>query len=214
LDDRPRIASLLSNLAILARFQGDTTVARKLHQEGLALRRELGDKSAIANSLNNLGNVALDQQDYTEARACLEEALGLLREVGDRWAIANSLNNLGNVARTQDDFQAARKLYRESLEIYRDFGDQRALAYLLEDMAGLASRQGQAERAITLVAIAAGLRLAIGSPLSSTESAQLDALLAPAHQALDELAQADAWGRGWERSLAEAIELALDEGPA
>jgi class 3 adenylate cyclase/tetratricopeptide (TPR) repeat protein len=207
--DLPQVASLLSNLAILARLRGEYARARALHEEGLALRRELGDRWAIANSLNNLGNVALDQQDYGEARACLEEAVALLREIGDRWAIANSLNNLGNVARTQGDFQAARGLYLESLQIYREFGDQRALAYLLEDIAGLAAQQGQAEQALILVGCAAGLRLAIGSPLSPTEAAKLDQLLEPAHQKLDELAQAAAWGQGRDLSLAEVIQVAL-----
>jgi predicted ATPase/class 3 adenylate cyclase len=205
LNDRTRIASLLSNLAILARFQGDDRLALTLHEEGLAIRRELKDKWAIANSLNNLGNVALDQKDYEVARARLEEALALLREVGDRWAIANTLNNLGNVLRSQGDLQAAARLYQESLAIYAEFGDKRALAYLLEDMAGLAALQGRAEQALVLAGRASSLRDAVGSPLSSTEQAKLEQLLAPAKGALGEAAQARAREAGKGLTLEQTV---------
>jgi predicted ATPase/class 3 adenylate cyclase len=205
LNERPRIASLLSNLAILARFQGNDQLALTLHEEGLAIRRELKDKWAIANSLNNLGNVALDQKDYEVARARLEEALSLLREVGDRWAIANTLNNLGNVLRSHGDLQAAARLYQESLAIYGEFGDKRALAYLLEDMAGLAALQGQAERTLVLAGGASSLRGTVGSPLSSTEQAKLEQLLAPSMRALDEAAQARARATGGEMTLDQII---------
>jgi len=41
------IATTLNNLAVLTYEQGDFTTARALHEESLALRRELGDKQSI-----------------------------------------------------------------------------------------------------------------------------------------------------------------------
>ena len=47
--------------------QGHFDEARRLHEEGLALRREVGDMWVVANSLNNLGNLARGQGDTDEA---------------------------------------------------------------------------------------------------------------------------------------------------
>ncbi|MBI3242469.1 MAG: tetratricopeptide repeat protein [Chloroflexi bacterium] len=209
LDDKTRIGGLLSNLGIIARLGGNYEQARAYHEEGLAIRREVGDRSAIAHSLNNLANVALDQGNYAEARARHEEAATLRRQIGDRWAEANSLNNLGNVARAQGDYAAARSMYQESLTINNQLGDRWATAYLLEDMGGLASLEGQPERAFRLVGAAAGLREAIGSPLSPAEKNKLEALLANARQALDETAWNSLIDKGRALTLPEAVQYAL-----
>ena len=47
--------ALLSNLAIVAEYEGDYERSRALHEEGLALRVEAGDTAAIAISTMNLG---------------------------------------------------------------------------------------------------------------------------------------------------------------
>lgn len=60
-DYRTARANALNGSGTLALLQGDYAAAYTLHQESLALERELGDKRGIANSLNNLGNVAHDQ---------------------------------------------------------------------------------------------------------------------------------------------------------
>ncbi len=55
----PRVrARALFGAGVLAWRQGDYTSARVLHEEGLALNRQLGDRKGIADSLNNLGIVA------------------------------------------------------------------------------------------------------------------------------------------------------------
>ena len=165
------MASLLSNLAIVARRQGNLQEARRLHEESLTIRRSFGDRWAIGVSLNNLGNVLLDLGNYGEALPCFEEALALMRQVGDRWTIANFLNNLGNAARSQRDDDRAHALYRESLLIYRGFEDKWALAYLLEDIGCLLALEGKPTPALRLIGAAAALRAAIGVPLSGAEQA-------------------------------------------
>jgi hypothetical protein len=69
-----------------------------LHEESLALFRELGDKRSIAISLNNLGTVAQEQEDYDTARTSFKESLALCREVGDKVGIISSLAGLGGLA--------------------------------------------------------------------------------------------------------------------
>jgi predicted ATPase/class 3 adenylate cyclase len=209
LDNRRAIASLLSNLGIVARFLGDYSQARRLHQEGLELRRELGDRWAIAVSLNNMGNVALDQGDLNGARALLEEAVALQREVGDQYYIANAINNLGNVLRALGDYPTAFQLYKESLEINRQLGDRWIIAYMLEDIGCLAALENQPERALKLIGAASALREAIHAPLSLAEQMKLDALLAPAQQALSEKEQLNWMTVGKTTPLEEILDMAL-----
>jgi tetratricopeptide (TPR) repeat protein len=79
-------------------MQRDYPAARALHEESLALYREIGDKAGIASCLNNLGNVAREQGNYPAARALYEESLTLYREIGDKRGIAECLARLGGVA--------------------------------------------------------------------------------------------------------------------
>jgi uncharacterized protein HemY len=51
-------AKALNGIGNLALDQGDFTAARTLHEESLAIQRELHNKRGIAVSLNNLGNLA------------------------------------------------------------------------------------------------------------------------------------------------------------
>src|SRR5262249_50032241 len=88
----------------LADNEGDSASARSLHEESLAIRREIEDRPGIANSLNNLGHVIYTQGDCASARPLIEESLAIRRELEDRPGIANSLSNLGLVAYAQGDY--------------------------------------------------------------------------------------------------------------
>jgi tetratricopeptide (TPR) repeat protein len=83
----------------LAYIQGDYSAAWALLEEGLATRRQLGDRKGIAHTLNNLGILTRQQGDFASARALHDESLAIRRELGDRLGVAHSLNNLGLVAR-------------------------------------------------------------------------------------------------------------------
>lgn len=209
LNDKPNIASVLSNLGIVVQHEGDYAHARELGEEGLAIRRELGDRWGIAASLGNLGMVAGLERDYGRAAALYEECLGLYRQLGEKNFAALTLNNLGDVIREQGDYATARALYEEGLLIQREVGDQWAIAYLLEAFAALAAAQAQAERALRLAGYAAALRQTIGAPLAPAEQTQLDQALAAARKALGEIRAADYWAEGAAMTLAQAIEYAL-----
>jgi tetratricopeptide (TPR) repeat protein len=207
--DQRQAAYLLGNMGIVARRQGNLEDARSLYEESLALRRELGDRWGIANVLNNLGNVTLDLEDHSKARSHLEEAVSIHRELGDRWAIGNALNNLANVYRTQGDYAAAKKMYDESLVIYGDLGDKWALAYLFEDVAWLEALQGNAQRAMCLVAAGSVLREQINAPLSPAETDKLMRVINPIRETLSVDEQSAATTMGREMAIEQAIDCAL-----
>ena len=86
-----RIAILLNNLGYVTFLQGQYSAARALHEESLAIRRELKDSGGIAYSLSGLGDVALQQGDYSAAGAFVRDALSIRRELGDKMGIAELL---------------------------------------------------------------------------------------------------------------------------
>jgi predicted ATPase len=135
-------AKALNGAGNLAWSQSDYAAARSLHEEGLTIRRELGDKRDIALSLNSLGIVARRQGDYAAARSLLEKSLAIERELGNKRGIAMSLNNLGLVAASQDDYAAARSFYEESLTIRRELGDKQGIANSLGNLGEVARDQG------------------------------------------------------------------------
>ena len=135
-------AKVLNGAGGLAYLQGDYPVARELHEESLAIRRQLGDRRGVASSLNNLGSVARDLGDLASARALFDESLSIARELGDRGYVANILGNLGIVAHEQGDYPAARALHEESLAMMRELGDRGRIASSLGNLARVAYVQG------------------------------------------------------------------------
>ena len=209
LGDQKAIARSLSNLASVAKLQGDYPRARSLYAECLSIFRELGDRTGVGWSLNSQGDVARDQGDFAAAQTLYEKSLAIFQELNDRWGIAGSLADLGNIAREQRDCRTAHSFYRESLKIFRELGHKRGIARLLEGFACSAAVQLQAERALRLAGAAAALRENIGTPLTPTEQAKLEAILDPARQALINTAGTTAWLDGWSMPIEKAIEEVL-----
>jgi tetratricopeptide (TPR) repeat protein len=91
--------------------RGDYGRAVALHEESLALRRELGDKWGIASSLGNLGLVAFERGDYARAVALLEEGLALARDIGAKHRVTECLEGLATVAGALDQPERAARLF-------------------------------------------------------------------------------------------------------
>ena len=112
---RRSMAALLSNLGIVAEYEGDYERSREHHERALELRTEIGDRWALGVSQTNLGMIASLQGRHEEARERFRESIRLGREVGDGWMVAIGLNNLGNAERELGAFDAARANYAASL---------------------------------------------------------------------------------------------------
>ena len=185
-------AEALNAAGILTYYQGDYTAARSLHEESLAIWRELGDRRGMARSLNGLGNVALDKGDYSTARALHEDSLAIRRQLGDRGGMAGSLNNLGNVALDQGDYSAARALYEECLVIWRELGDRGGNATSLGNLANVAFEQGDYPAARTLAEESPAIRRGLSDRQKIADS--LEGLAAVVAALGSSLRAARIWG--------------------
>jgi tetratricopeptide (TPR) repeat protein len=142
---RAKALNAAGNLAVA---QGDHERAGRLHEQALALRRELGETRGVAQSLHNLGGVAVIQRDYATARRRLEEALALRRELGDQYGVARSLSNLATLALQREDDAQAAVLADEALALFRELRDQDGIARSLLRLGVVADHRGDAETAL------------------------------------------------------------------
>jgi predicted ATPase/DNA-binding CsgD family transcriptional regulator len=127
----------------LARDASDYDHAVALHEEGLRLRRQVGDEWGIAVLLNNLGVIARDRGDAARTIALCGDSLARFRAVGDQRGAALSLMNLGRAAYQLGDNPRARSCYEESLELFRAVGDRNAVAAMLHPLARVMLDQGE-----------------------------------------------------------------------
>ena len=116
-------ARALDAAGVLARGQGDYARGVELHEEAVALRRELDDRVGLARSLKNLGNVYLDTGQLDHAAQLYTESVELRRTVGDVHGVGETLNNLGVLARIQGRWDEATVHYEEALVIFNQVGD-------------------------------------------------------------------------------------------
>jgi predicted ATPase/DNA-binding winged helix-turn-helix (wHTH) protein len=162
--------NVLSAAGVLAYHQGDYPAATTLHEESLAIRRELGDRPGIGVSLGNLGNVAHNQGDYPTSTALQEQSLAIRRELGDRFGTATTLNNLGAVAINQGDYPAARAVLEESLAISRELGNPHSIALSLSNLGHVALHQSDYPAATTLFEEAMAIRRDLGDRFGIAQS--------------------------------------------
>lgn len=158
-------ARALHVAGVLASRQSDWAAAAGLHEESLALLRQLGDARRVAAALLNLGLVAWGQGDLDRAETRYAECLALAREVGANGAVAASLNNLGLLAYDRGDSGRAVALYSESLELARVKGDLAEIGGSLQNLGDAVRDLGDHRRAAALYAEALGLHRELGDKL-------------------------------------------------
>lgn len=165
-------AHALNAAGVLAHHQSDFAAARRLYREGLALRRELGDRTGIAASLNGLGHLSLTQGDFAEAERVFRENLTLASALAHPELRAACLMNLGvaeqhlaaeapHAAARHASAARARTSHHDALAAYRALGDDHGVALSLENLGALAAWQGHDEEAAGYLHESLALRRAL-----------------------------------------------------
>lgn len=116
------IATILNNLGIVFREQGDYAKAKAHHEQALGIFESLNQQISspeIADSLNKLGNVFYDLGDFDKAKDYFCRSLSMReRHFGRGHAtVAASLNNLGCAYDAMGEHQIAANYYEKSLAL-------------------------------------------------------------------------------------------------
>jgi predicted ATPase/DNA-binding XRE family transcriptional regulator len=114
-----RRAFLLLVTGILATRQGEYDRAVALHEESLALCRDLNHRKGMHGPLRELGVVAYLRGDYDRAVDLNERALAIAREVGGELGSGLAVCSLADALWARGDVERARALLDESLTSLR-----------------------------------------------------------------------------------------------
>lgn len=202
----------LSNLANIAKKQGDYSIARTAYETTLEAFRSAGDNSGMAVALNGLGDVAAAQDDLQNARRLYEESLTQFQQIGDSWGIAGVLRDLGDLALRGGDYGRASSLYKEAVAIFHKLGHRRGMAVVLDQLAACASKSDRPDWALKLASAAAAMRENLGISVSTAEHEQLDQTIHTACQRLPKPEQSNAWAEGRSMTADQVLEFVLGSG--
>lgn len=214
LDMPYELGGALSMLGLVSGAEGDDVMAERFHKEALQLARRMQDPEAVARSLNNLGLSASARGDHQSAITMIEEAVSEIQKAGDRAVRSNILDSLARINLLIGNLPAARVRYTEALESSMRFGDTVYVAECLEGLALLAVAEGDAGRALTLIASAAALWAAAGSRAMPDWKRQVDQGAGTAAAKLGPQATDAARRLGAAMSAQQAVRYAIGASPA
>ena len=150
--DRTALRSkALARTTLLTYGQGDSTRAKALAEESVAIAREVGDDSAIGWALHAMGRALHSNAEYERAAVVLQESLERFRATGDIVGCSYSSWYLGDVTRAQGDYERSAPLMEDGLLFARRSGDTWALASAYLNAGTLAYRQKDFDRASALL---------------------------------------------------------------
>ena len=144
-------ARALNAAGFVAFLLGDYATARALHEQGLAIRRELGERLGVIESLHNLGLTVRCQGEHAAAQAHFLEGLAMSRTTGSRFWEARILLGLARTYFYQGEHSRSGGLLEESLRIGSEVGDLVGQAIALGDLSDVAHAAGDAYRARSLI---------------------------------------------------------------
>ncbi len=189
----------------------DYRTARRLFEEGLALRRTAGHRFNIAISLTSLGELSRYQGDPEHALDYLREGLALFQDIGDAERTAWTLYNLGMVAIQVGDAQSAADQLRESLELRVEHGSIVQVAQTMASLAQVALMRDDPNRAARLLGAVDSIRAAndIESPTDEDGEAE-QRCRAKVEERLGVSDYRTDWNRGHQLAPSEAVKFALE----
>ena len=219
-DDKVEVAWCVQVLANICTAQQEYALATALHDEAVALRRELGDTRLLAMFLNDSGWARYLAGDVEGALEPLEESLALHREIGvTSMAIVFTLESLGMVLLERGAFERARDMQIEALRLSQEYGDRSLQMWSLEGFAWLSAAEGAthaspvmaSRRAARLFGAAEALRALYGQVFSSSERRLHDRHVAAGRRLLGEPMWLAAWAEGRDMTLEQAVAYALKD---
>lgn len=142
---------LLHHGGWLAQLQEDYVTALPMHEEGLALARQLAEPHQIVLGLHYLGAVAGRTGDYVRSETVLLECLAMMRQdkTTKLSAISTLMNNIGLVQRRLKKYDEAAATLLESATLKQQQGDSAGLAGVYANLGMVRAGQKRYDEART-----------------------------------------------------------------
>ncbi len=209
-DSAQETAQALLCLGRAASLLGDLQHSGAWFEQALTIERRLADRWGVAYALNELGQQARRAGQLEQAQALLEECHVLWRQASTRMGERAAIMNLALVNMERGAIVRSAELACESLELSHDMRDDGSAATVrcIEIASQILQALDSTPTAVSLVAAATVRREVLGAPRPAVEQPELDRMLRRAHKALDDSAFDDAWNRGEDLPIQEAVDQA------
>jgi non-specific serine/threonine protein kinase len=211
LDDRPRIAGVLTNLGTVAEDQGRLADARRFQEESLAVYQELGNRFGVACAQLNLGDVAKIEGALDEAVRLFTDGLAVFRAENDKQRIAAALHNLGQVVYLRGEHAAAAERFREALTLRSELRDPRATAGTLLWCGILCMQNDRYERSATLFGAAEAMRAGVEASVANFDVVDYGRAFGKVREHLGAARLDRSWAVGSSMTFDQAVAFALDQ---
>ena len=129
------VASVLNNLGIIHKEQGNFDKALEYFSRSLAIKKEKNNSIGVAITLENMGVIHFEGKRLDTAKVFFEEAIQMYQKIENDngserhlLGIASVLTNKGKVQKEEGQFHEALTSYNESKEIAVKFGDQQGVS--------------------------------------------------------------------------------------
>jgi predicted ATPase len=196
-----------SNIAGVAKAEGNEALARTLLEQVVATSTARGDLQSLAAAQNALGDLAAAFGDADRARRHHHDSLVRFRQIDNPAGIARVLADLANLDVVAGDFVAATGLLTEALHAFHQAGHQRGVARQLETLSLCAGRQSRHAAATTLASAAAAIRQKIRVPIGVLERDNIEDVLKEARRLLASAEYDMAWAEGQEMTVDDLTKL-------
>jgi hypothetical protein len=140
-----------------------------------------------------------------------EEALELHRTLDHQLGMGLDYTLFGDIACGQGDYTGALDQYQHCLSLWRDRENIVNSALVVDNIAQVFSRMGDPLRGTTLMGAAAAIRERSSAKLAAGEQASRDETRRACRAALGEAGFTAAWSRGRMLTLAQTVNLALEQ---
>jgi tetratricopeptide (TPR) repeat protein len=129
--------------------RGEFDVAKKLLNESVGIKFQIGDKKGAAFALNNLGNVYRDQGNLDQAIDYYSRSLKIKELLGDSVSVASSLSNIGLIYEELGELERSKEFLTRSMEVSEKLGDDGAYAIALTNLGNIYhTKAGEDEKAL------------------------------------------------------------------
>lgn len=190
-------------------FAGDVPAARTGYAEAAEIFARLQHGSVLASARRGEGLMTALTGDPERGEALCHDALAFTESIGDRGGSAQALNFLAAIARLTGDFDLMAERHAAALVYAREVGELWATCSALDGIATVARAAGKAMLAAQLLACSGAIAEQAGFGPSLSEREMREAEIAALRDAMTQHGFADAWRRGGEMSIADAVASAL-----
>jgi hypothetical protein len=210
LDDAWGVAYARYLIGTAVATDGQWDQAREIFEESRGTFRELGDDHFTLIATRALAWMYEELGDVERYRALTQENLVLARATGNERMQARALSSLSGYVLDEGRVDDALAMQREALRIDARFGELYGIAHDVASIARSLAMTGRGRRTVELVSSIEALHAEAGAAIPSYLAEDNEKALTLARDELDEAAFAQAWERGKQLTLDEAVALALE----